>query len=324
MTIAGSNYPPTVAATASITAGVVPLVVAFAGTASDPDGSTLNYNWNFGDGASSTLASPSHTYSASGTYAPTLTVSDGTNSVTAATPTIAVASASSGLQAAYSFEEGSGTTVGDVSGKGNVGTASGATWTSAGRYGKAIALGSGGMVTVNDSATLDLTAGMTLELWVYPTNLSVSWATLIMKPNGPPSDFVQCYLLNGTTPAQVPSAFVSPATSSLFAPSALPLNTWSHIALTYDGTKMCYFLNGALGSSNLVSGAITVSTEALTIGGNAYSSQSWPGRIDEVRIYNRALSPAEIITDMNTPLVGTVVPPPSAPSAPQGLRVVSQ
>ena len=47
--------------------------------------------------------------------------------------------------------------MGDVSGKGNVGMASGATWISSGRYGKAIGLGAGAMVTVQDSATLDLT-----------------------------------------------------------------------------------------------------------------------------------------------------------------------
>ena len=127
VTIAGSNYPPSVATTASTTAGVVPLAVTFTSVASDPEGAALTYNWNFGDGTSSTQANPSHTYQAAGSYPATLTVSDGTNSVTSTALTIAVAAAGSGLQAAYSFEEGSGTTVGDISGKGNVGTASGAT-----------------------------------------------------------------------------------------------------------------------------------------------------------------------------------------------------
>ncbi len=326
VTIAGSNYPPSVAIAASTTAGVVPLVVAFTGTATDPENAALTYNWNFGDGTSSTTANPGHTYPVSGSYAATLTVSDGTNSVTSTALTIAVAAAGSGLQAAYGFEEGSGTTVGDISGKGNVGTAAGTTWIAGGRYGKAIGLGSGAMVTVNDSATLDLSSGMTLEVWVYPTNVNATWANLIMKPNGSPADFAPCYVLNGSTPSAVPSAYISPATANLLAPTALPLNTWSHIAVTYDGALMSFYLNGALVSSTAVSGAITASTDALTIGGNSYSGQNWMGLVDEVRIYNRALGVAEIQTDKDTPLVGTVVVPPvpTAPGAPQGLRVVLQ
>jgi hypothetical protein len=252
-------------------------------------------------------------------------VSDGTNSVNSSVLTIVVGAAGSGLQAAYSFEEGSGTAVGDISGKGNIGTASGATWITAGRYGKAIALGAGAMVTVQDSSTLDLTSGMTLEVWVYPTNANATWANLIMKPNGAPADFAPCYVLNGSTPTAVPSAYISPATGNLLAPSALPLNTWSHIAVTYNGAQMSFYLNGTLVSSTAVTGAITASTDALTIGGNAYSGQNWNGLVDEVRIYNRALSAAEIQTDKNTPLVTTVTPPaPTAPAAPQGLRIVMQ
>lgn len=322
VTAAGSNYPPTVTISSSVTAGAVPLAVIFSSTASDPEGSPLSYAWNFGDGTSSTAANPSHTFQAAGSYPVILTVSDGTNSVASSPLTIAVAAAGSGLQAAYSFEEGAGATVGDVSGKGNVGTATGVSWTTSGRYGKAIGLGSGALVTVSNSPSLSLSTAMTLEVWVYPTNLTAEWRNLIMKPNGSPSDANPSYVLSGTSPATVPTAFISPASANLQAPAPLPLNTWSHIAVTYDGTKMSYYLNGVLSASSSISGAITASSDALTIGGNVYSGQNWKGFIDEVRIYNRALSAAEIVADMNTPLVGTN-PPPSAPAAPQGLRVIS-
>ena len=75
----------------------------------------------------------------------------------------------SGLVAAYSFNEGTGTTVGDASGKGNVGTISNATWTTAGHAGGALSFnGTSSWVTVPDSSSLDLTNGMTLEAWVKP------------------------------------------------------------------------------------------------------------------------------------------------------------
>ncbi|WPP27906.1 PQQ-dependent sugar dehydrogenase [Streptomyces sp. CL7] len=68
---------PVAQATADITSGVAPLEVAFssAGT-TDPDGDTLSYAWTFGDGATSTAAHPSHTYTANGQYTATVKVTD--------------------------------------------------------------------------------------------------------------------------------------------------------------------------------------------------------------------------------------------------------
>ena len=93
---------------------------------------------------------------------------------------------SSGLVAAYGFNEGAGSTVSDASGNGNHGTRSGAQWTNSGRYGKALVFdGVNDWVTVSDAPSLDLTTGMTLEGWVYPTALSGGsrngWRTVILK-----------------------------------------------------------------------------------------------------------------------------------------------
>ena len=71
------NASPTAEVTASVTGGEAPLAVDFTGSAStDPDGDDLDYSWDFGDGASSTSADPSHTYTSEGSYAATLTVTD--------------------------------------------------------------------------------------------------------------------------------------------------------------------------------------------------------------------------------------------------------
>ena len=71
--------------------------------------------------------------------------------------------AASGLVAAYGFDEGSGTTVTDASGNGNNGTITGATWATAGKYGKALSFnGSSALVTIPDAASLHLSTGMTL------------------------------------------------------------------------------------------------------------------------------------------------------------------
>src|SRR2546422_959548 len=69
-----------------------------------------------------------------------------------------------GLVVAYAFNEGSGTTVADISGNDNNGTISAATWTTAGRFGNALVFnGTSARVTVPDAASLQLTTGMTLE-----------------------------------------------------------------------------------------------------------------------------------------------------------------
>ena len=88
----------------------------------------------------------------------------------------------SDLVAAYAFNEGSGSTVADLSGNGNVGTPSGALWTTAGKFGSALAFnGSNARVRVEDSASLDLTSAATLEAWVYPAASQSGWKAVVQK-----------------------------------------------------------------------------------------------------------------------------------------------
>ncbi|MEU4833465.1 carbohydrate-binding protein [Streptosporangium sp. NPDC023615] len=75
--IGGANRNPVAKASANRTSGPAPLAVTFSSAgSSDPEGGALTYTWAFGDGATSTAASPSHTYTANGTYTATLTVRD--------------------------------------------------------------------------------------------------------------------------------------------------------------------------------------------------------------------------------------------------------
>ena len=87
-------------------------------------------------------------------------------------------------------------------------------------------------------------------------------------------------------------------------PAALPLNTWSHIATTYDGTTMRFFVNGVQVGATAINTAIAVGNQQLRIGGNnAFAGEFFQGLIDEVRVYNRARTAAQITTDMSTPIV---------------------
>ncbi|HMC70351.1 MAG TPA: LamG-like jellyroll fold domain-containing protein, partial [Mycobacteriales bacterium] len=81
---------------------------------------------------------------------------------------------------------------------------------------------------------------------------------------------------------------------------------------TYDGSSLQLWVNGFVNVTVPASGSLFSSGGALRIGGDSVWGEYFNGIIDEVRIYNRALSQAEIQSDMNTP-VGNTTPPPSPP-----------
>ena len=204
--------------------------------------------------------------------------------------------AGSGLAAAYSFNEGVGTSVADASGNGNAGAIGSASWTTTGRYGNALSFnGSSARVTVNDSASLDLTTAMTLEAWVLPTAGGSVWRDVVYKG---PDDI---YYLESSSHMNRPATggtFASP----LFGTSALPLNVWSHLAATYDGAMLRLYVNATQVASRAQTGPIATSSGTLTIGGDAFYGQHFAGRIDEVRVYSTALSASQIQADMNAPI----------------------
>ena len=92
-----ANQAPNAAFTATPTSGNAPLAVAFdASSSTDADGTITGYAWTFGDGATGSGQSTSHTYTASGTYTATLTVTDDDGATDAAPRTITVTNTVSG------------------------------------------------------------------------------------------------------------------------------------------------------------------------------------------------------------------------------------
>ena len=210
------------------------------------------------------------------------------------------ANPSTGLVAAYSFEEGSGSTTADVSGQGNPGVISGASWSARGKFGNALYFnGANSWVTINDSPSLDLTNSMTLEAWVYPTSAMSGWRAVINKEQ--PGGFGAAYYLAANSDLNQPElAVYTTDWHKLYGGPSLNANQWIHLAGTYDGTTLRLYVNGNQVSSQPQTGGIDVTNGVLRIGGNSYWGEFFQGRIDEVRIYNRALSASEIQSDMNT------------------------
>ena len=172
--------------------------------------------------------------------------------------------ASSGLVAAYSFDEGSGSTVADASGNGNGGTIGTATWSASGKYGRALSFnGTSAKVTIPDVASLDLSTAMTLEAWVRPSAVTNKWRDVIYKGND------NYYLAATSQPGSRPDlgGTFGQAAVDLRGQAALAVNAWSYLAGTYDGSTLRR-VNGTQVASQTRTGAITTSTNPLTIGGD--------------------------------------------------------
>ncbi|MFL5877789.1 MAG: LamG domain-containing protein, partial [Solirubrobacteraceae bacterium] len=205
-----------------------------------------------------------------------------------------------GLVAAYGFNEGSGGTVADASGSGNGGTLSGTTWAT-GKYGGALSFnGSNSWVTIPDANSLDLNT-FTVSAFVKPAVTQSGWRTILLKEK--PGALAYALYANGVSPA-APAVYVENPTEvgTANGPSALPVGQWSYVTGTYDGSALRLYVDGVLKATKNTSGTVTASAGALRIGGNSVWGEWFNGAIDEVRIYNRALSATEIANDRDRPV----------------------
>jgi glucose/arabinose dehydrogenase len=253
----------------------------------------------FGGSGSSRTVTLTPAAGQTGTATITLTASDGSLSASTGFTVTIAAGPANGLVAAYNFDAGTGTSLSDLSGQGNTGAISGATWTTSGRYGGALVFnGSSNLVAVNAAPSLNLSTAMTIEAWVYPTASQTGWRAIVQRE-------VDTYFLHASS-----NGALQPAAGGTFgstvafvgSPTAVPVGAWTHLAVTYDQATLRLYVNGVQVASQARTGTIPSATGALRIGGNVPYGEYFLGRIDDVRLYNRALAAAEIQSDMNTPV----------------------
>jgi hypothetical protein len=177
---------------------------------------------------------------------------------------------------------------------------SGAAFGAAGKFGRALSFdGVNDLVTVPDSTALDLAPGMTLSAWVKPASVS-DWRTVLLKER----PGALAYALYAANDAGRPMAEVATgSTRDARGTAPLPLDAWSHLAVTYDRTTLRLYVNGIQVASTATTGALVNSAGALRIGGNSVWGEWFKGLIDEVRVYERALTATEIQADAARPVV---------------------
>jgi len=157
-------------------------------------------------------------------------------------------------------------------------------------------------VNCGNNVSLQLSGNaISLEAWIYPTAWSAQvWqGNIINKENNAPD---YGYMLrcgdNGRLNFNIGSGSWNELSS---APNTLTLNTWQHVAGTYDGTKIRLYVNGLLVDSQNVSANFSSGLQNLTIGNwSNTTNRPFMGSIDEVRVWNIVRSRAEIANNMNT------------------------
>jgi len=201
--------------------------------------------------------------------------------------------------AAYSFNEGTGSTLGDSTGNHN-GTINGPTWTTGGKYGSALDFdGTNDLVTVADASDLDLTGSFTMEAWIRPYALK-QWYSVLSKASwtGGLSGYTLAAKYN-----ELPTGVTASVgtTGGVAGTESLPIETWSYLAWTSDGNTQRLYVNGQLvGSASAT--PIAATTAQLDIGYTQIGLKYFDGKIDEMRLYSLPLSQAQIESDMNSPI----------------------
>jgi hypothetical protein len=192
----------------------------------------------------------------------------------------------------------------DESGNGNHGTVNGATLT-ADRFGNTSSAyyfnGIDNFIVINDNDLLDITESFTLSVWVNP-NLINEGHNRILNKHYANQEY------NGTWDFGIYDGKADFNASPFFSPdhssnSSINENVWSHLLFAYDnsGNSWKLFINGTLDSEGVCVFEITNNSYNLFVGVEEYESFQWffQGKIDDIRIYNRALNGDEILALYN-------------------------
>ena len=214
---------------------------------------------------------------------------------------------------AYGFSEGSGTTTADKTGNGHTltYTGGGAGWTATGHTGQ-------GYTTVTASTAAANTANFasvnqfTLMAWVNPSLTATpgNEYEVLAKNNAAAYTYTAIaleysnYADSGFTGQPAGWVLISGTYYEVQGSSVLPLNTWVHLALVYDGNNLILYVNGHRDSSIAATGTLDANDGIFGVGYDANPPDTMPagGRIDDVRFYNTVLSESQIKMAMATPV----------------------
>src|SRR4051812_31270992 len=248
--------------------------------------------------------------SASGTQPDPNTANNSASKTTTVTPTSCTAIPSGAIS--WYRAESNGV---DAAGP-NFATANGSAGYTTGEVSQAFNLnGTTAYMSAPDTTSLHLSSALTIEGWFFLTGGS-GIRTIVAKTAG--ASFSNSFVVYIAATGAISGGYGDTSSLDAFSTSTIPTtNAWHHFAYTYDGSTQAIYLDGGLAGSAAATPAIGYDTHPLLIGAdidNESTTGFFPGRIDEVAIYNRALSQTEIQTVFGAGTFGKCYVAPSAPS----------
>ncbi|MFH1726775.1 MAG: LamG-like jellyroll fold domain-containing protein, partial [Elusimicrobiota bacterium] len=204
-----------------------------------------------------------------------------------------------GKAARWKFDETSGTTAQDSVAGDTAALFNGPVWTS-GQVGGALSFdGSNDYVQAPHTPALDITEAITVEAWVYAES---GWDLHVA---GKETSYL-LWVQGGTANFEVhpPSGWwYNPYDMNPAGRTPIPYGEWFHLVGTFDGSWVKAYLNGQYANGVAYNGTMQSNANPIRIG-MVYSQRYFNGKIDEVTIYGRALSPEEIEAKYEAGLAG--------------------
>jgi len=155
---------------------------------------------------------------------------------------------------------------------------------------------------INTSTVIANKTAFSMSCWVYP-GANTNHGGIIGFRNNTDADF---YLLQLQNTNNIEARFrnSSGINYDIIAANTLDFNQWQHLAFTYDGSYIRLYKNGNIVDSTAANGTITQTTQSFNLGILDYQGSPFHlnGRLDEIRLWDVALSQNEIIGWMCTPI----------------------
>ncbi len=195
------------------------------------------------------------------------------------------------------LDEGSGTTVADVSGAGHGGVfAEGDPEWVDGRSGKALKFDGSNKVEIPDHEDFHLREAVSMGLWAQPESDQPEYGKFFCKQKSGEYPYALQFSSSQTIRATVDA-------SARFDSPAIPnfVGEWAHLCFTYDGAALILYKDGEEATRIEASGELQQNDLSLSIGGRLSSGQNFIGIIDDVRLYNHALTAEEVKASMVGP-----------------------